>query len=798
MSSNPNIAVIGMGCVYPGALSPETLWENILAGRRYFRITPDERLPNAYYFDPDPAAPGKTYCNRMAVIDGWSFDPTAWKIPPITFEQSEIVHWLALHTSNEALKDAALDFTKTDTRRVGVVLGNSGSGEFHRSYLMPNRWPFVERAIRRAVENSLAQQDADELVGAVRHYYQSPFPELQEDYLAGIMGNVIAGRIANYYDFRSAAYTVDGACASSLLAVIHACKHLESGDMDVALCGGVDVSLDPLEMVGFAKTQALTKEDIRPYDAQASGIQTGEGCGIFVLATEDYARQHGYTMHALIKGWGISADGSGGITQPKVVGQQDAMEKAYQKAGYSISSVGYIEGHGTGTPVGDRVEITALKRLLDEAEAQDICHIGSLKANIGHTKAAAGAAGLMKAVFALQRKILPPHINTEMPNPAFGQPLSNLRPCEGGPWESDRPRRASVSAFGFGGANTHVTLEEVEHDGRPLESELRLIGSQQKSELLFLSAASSEELQQQAAQLNSIAQRICQAELTDLSAALARQRHSDRYRAAIVCTTPWQLAQQLSSLADGLTHGSPLSELDNPSAGLYLSEARSNPRLAALFPGQGSQRLNMTRDLLKRFDFVRELYQTFDAQLLQLTGESLQKRVFRDLREADDETRHSWEAALRNTLLQQPAVVASSLAILRVLAHFGLKPSFAAGHSLGEISALSAGGALQASDAFRAGGAQGAGYACQRRSRERWDGGSWSRPRCIAAAARATRPEAGHLQLQLPTPECGIRPTRRDRSPVAALRTACLVGAQITRIPCLSLSGGRPGGRHAA
>ncbi|MEN8180352.1 MAG: beta-ketoacyl synthase N-terminal-like domain-containing protein, partial [Pseudomonadota bacterium] len=574
MSSNASIAVIGMGCVYPGALNPETLWENILAGRRYFRISPDERLPNQYYFDPDPEVLGKTYCNRMAVIDGWSFDPIKWKIPPITYNQSEIVHWLSLHTASEALKAAKIDFDKTDKRRVGVVLGNSGIGEFHRSYLLRNRWPFVERAMRRALGKTYSGKDSDALVEAVRHYYESPFPELREDHLSGNMANVIAGRIANYYDFRSASYTVDGACASSLLAVINACGHLESGDMDVALAGGVDISLDPLEMVGFAKTQALAKQDIRPYDDQAQGIQTGEGCGIVVLSTEAYARQQGYHIHALIKGWGISSDGSGGITQPKKEGQKYALEKTYQKAGYDISTVGYIEGHGTGTPVGDPVEIKALMESQAEVKSENTCHIGSIKANIGHTKAAAGVAGLIKATMALERKILPPHVTWRKPNPAFGTPLTTLRPSQGGPWKSSAIRRASISAFGFGGANTHVTLQEMEPEKAAMASELELIGSHQESELILLSARSPRELKEKAERLLPVAQRICQAELIDLSAALAKAGHNGKFRAALISETPWQLANQLHRLINRLSEGLTLDEIHTPQEGLNTAEAR--------------------------------------------------------------------------------------------------------------------------------------------------------------------------------------------------------------------------------
>jgi acyl transferase domain-containing protein len=222
-----SIAILGKGCAYPGALSPQELWENVLAGRRYFRRSPAERLPDASYYDPDPDVIDKTYCNRMALLSGWSFNPTDWRIPPKTFEQCDIVQWLALSTAAAALEDARIDFDRTDRSRVGVIIGNSGIGEFHRSHLLRNRWPFVERAVRRAVEQTCSGAQADVLVDAIRHFYVSPFPEFREDHLAGNMANVIAGRIANYYDFRSASFTVDGACASSLLAVIDACQYLQ-------------------------------------------------------------------------------------------------------------------------------------------------------------------------------------------------------------------------------------------------------------------------------------------------------------------------------------------------------------------------------------------------------------------------------------------------------------------------------------------------------------------------------------------------------------------------------------------
>ncbi|MEN8135481.1 MAG: SDR family NAD(P)-dependent oxidoreductase [Thermodesulfobacteriota bacterium] len=698
-----NIAIVGMGCVYPGAHSPEELWTNILAGRRYFRTSPDERLPNEWYFHPDPESPGKTYCDRMAVITDWSFDPVEWKIPPVTINTADICHWLSLHTVREAIKDAGFDLKKTDKKRVGVVLGNSGSGEFFRSHMLKSRWPYVERAVRNAVQKNFSGDQADALVEAIHHFYSSPLPEINEDFLAGNIPNVIAGRVANYFDFRSGAYTVDGACASSLLAVTNACNHLAMGDMDVAFAGGVDVSLDPFEIVGFAKTKALAKEDIRPYDERAHGMQTGEGCGIVALATEDYAKRHGYDIHAVIKGWGVSSDGAGGITQPQIEGQGLAIEKTYKRAGYPVSTVGYVEGHGTGTAVGDKIEISALKKAIDESKPDDshICYLGSIKANIGHTKAAAGVAGLIKAVMALKRKIIPPHTNWHVANPAFGTPLTNLRPSYGGFWDTSGPRRASVSAFGFGGVNTHIALEEANQDDQPDEDEVNLIASVQSSEVIALSGKSERDLLERIEKLISLAQKICQAELIDLSAVLAQEKPKGSLRLAIVAKTPWGLTKQLQMVHDMLSAGKSLGAINNPARDIFAGQAIKNPTMVGLFPGQGSHRLNMASHFLRRYPFVREICHDFEARMYALTGESFRAKVFRDLHGATEETIKRWTEELRETVFQQPSIVSCSMAAFKVLDFLGLKPDFTVGHSLGEISALAAGGGVLPIDALQ-------------------------------------------------------------------------------------------------
>lgn len=696
------IAIVGMACVFPGAHSPEELWQNVLAGRRYFRRMPAERLPREDYYDPNPDAPLRTYADQMALISGWRFDPIEFRIPPISVRASDITHWMALHTARAALADAGIDLSGADRTRIGVALGNSLTGEFARSHNLQLRWPYVERALRASLAQSgIAGPDADALVEGMRHYYQSPLPDATEDLLAGNMSNTIAGRIAGYFDLGGGAYTIDGACSSSLLSIATACNALVNGELDYTLAGGVDVSLDPFEIVGFAKARALAASDIRPYDEQAQGMLPGEGCGLFVLARERDARAAGVPIHAVIRGWGYSSDGAGSITAPRIEGQARALENAYRRAGYSIADVGLIEGHGTGTTLGDKVELTAILGLLDAAEAEAPCAIGSIKGNIGHCKAAAGAAGLVKAVMALKRRIIPPTMNCERPNSVFGRPQRHLRPATGGSaWVSQRrPRRASVSAMGFGGANTHVTLEEALPGDAISAEDLALLGSDQPTELILIAGADAGDLVRQIDALLPVVDRICRAELTDMGAELAARRPSGPARVAIIARSPWHLAEVLREVKAHIDTGGSLDSIDRQEvmAGTILP----HPRLAALFPGQGAQRLTMGAHLHRRHPFVRDAYESIEAVTAGVLPNPLLSYVLRDRWTADDSTVHAWKTALDDTRIAQPAIVAASLATLRLLERMGLVPDVHLGHSLGEITALAAAGSFSDADAVR-------------------------------------------------------------------------------------------------
>lgn len=669
MSSSP-IAIVGMACIYPDARSPLELWENALAQRRAFRRMPSERMRMEDYLSPDKQTPDATYCAQAAVIEGYEFDRVAYRVVGSTYRSADLAHWLALDVASRALSDAGFqNGDGLDRETTGVVLGNTLTGEFSRANLMRLRWPYVRRVFDAALtEKGWDSAQRAGFLGQVEERYKSPFPPVGEETLAGGLSNTIAGRICNQFDFKGGGYTVDGACASSLLAIANACSSLAAGDLDAALAGGVDLSLDPFEIVGFAKTGALAPELMRVYDTRSAGFWPGEGCGFVMLMRHEDAVAQGRRIYGLIRGWGISSDGAGGITRPEVDGQLQALRRAYRRAGYGIDTVEYFEGHGTGTSVGDATELQVISRARGAARP---AAISSIKANIGHTKAAAGIAGLLKATLAVHTQTLPPTTGCEQPHPELGRALRVLREPE--PWPVETPLRAGVSAMGFGGMNTHIALEGVaaERRRRLTPREHRIAGSAQDAELFLFAGASREELQNQLQHVANFAARLSVSELADLSAALARTLKPEQYRAAIVASSPAELSTKLSKL---------LKAEVQTEEGVWIGSTTPSPRIGFLFPGQGSPAHLHGGLFRRRFDSVRDLYGAAD---LPTDGDGI------------------------STDVAQLAIVTASIAALRVLAQLGLKASVAVGHSLGEITALHWAGAFDAQALLRIARARG-------------------------------------------------------------------------------------------
>jgi enediyne polyketide synthase len=672
------IAIVGMACRYPDARSPDELWENSLAQRRAFRRIPAERLNLNDYLSQDRKSPDQTYSTEGAFIEGYEFDRARFRVPGETYRAADPVHWLTLDVAAAALEDAGFPEGEGLPREAtGVFVGNTLTGEFSRANTMRLRWPYVRRVVRKVLEEGACPLDQQrELLAQMETLYKKPFPEVGAETLAGGLSNTIAGRVCNHFDLKGGGYTVDGACASSLLAVINACTSLAIGDLEVAIAGGVDLSTDPFELVGFAKTGALAADMMRVYDTRSAGFWPGEGCGLIVLMRHEDALLRGLRVYAVIRGWGVSSDGSGGITRPEVEGQIIALRRAYARAGYGADTVAYFEGHGTGTAVGDATELQALSRARREAEV-DVTPavVSSVKAIIGHTKAAAGVAGLIKATKALDAQILPPTVGCDDPHEELRGDGPALRALKQGElFSTGANLRAGVSAMGFGGINTHVTLEATHDDRRQslTSKERALLTSAQDAELFLFSARDTDQLENQIERVLAYADRLSRSELTDLAKHLSETLHALPVRAAVVASSAAELSSRLEALRSHAHSGA--ERLIDPAVGIFFSTDQSPARIGFLFPGQGSPSYKDGGAWRRRFNFLEDLYAY---------------------------TNQNWRGDGVSTDVAQPAIVASSVAALRVLSRLGITSVVGVGHSLGELTALNWAGSLDESSLLR-------------------------------------------------------------------------------------------------
>ncbi|MFF0430002.1 SDR family NAD(P)-dependent oxidoreductase [Streptomyces sp. NPDC004520] len=666
------IAIVGMACRYPDATNPGELWDNAVAGRRAFRRLPDVRMNLDDYWDADPATPDTFYARNAAVIEGYAFDRIAHKIAGSTFRSTDLTHWLALDTAGRALADAGFPGGEGLPReRTGVVVGNTLTGEFSRANVMRLRWPYVRRVMAAALksEEGWDEDRIGEFLADVEASYKEPFPAIDEDTLAGGLANTIAGRICNHFDLNGGGYTVDGACSSSLLSVTTAGTGLLNGDIDVAVAGGVDLSIDPFEIIGFAKTGALAKGEMKLYDRGSNGFWPGEGCGMIVMMREEDALAAGHRIYATIAGWGVSSDGQGGITRPEVSGYQLALKRAYEKAGFGIETVGLFEGHGTGTAVGDRTELTALMGARREADPNAApAAITSIKGMIGHTKAAAGVAGLIKAAMAVNHHTLPPAIGTTDPHELLTDEKANLKALrKAEAWPEGTPRRAGITAMGFGGINTHVVLDEPA--GRRRTGAGRhsatLAHALQDAELLVVDGDSPKALRARLTEVAAFVAKVSYGQVADLAATLQRELRGLPHRAAVVASSPEDAERRLTHLADLLESGeTAYTAADGRS---FLGRAAGRARVGFLFPGQGSGHGTGGGALRRRFPEAAEV---FDRAALPTTGDMVATDV------------------------AQPRIATGSAAGLRVLDALRLEASVAVGHSLGELSALHWAGAF--------------------------------------------------------------------------------------------------------
>ncbi|MBO4209659.1 acyltransferase domain-containing protein, partial [Micromonospora echinofusca] len=660
-----DVAIVGMACMLPGSPDLASFWQTVLSGTDAVGEVPPQRWNVDHYYAPE-VGPGQT--GRISVskwggfIDPVPFDAIRYGIPPAALSSIDPTQLLALEVSHRALVDAgyAYDAPGVDHSRTGVVFGAEAGSDMGHAQTLRTMLPAY--------------------LGEVPEELEDQLPTVNEDSFPGVLANVIAGRVANRLDLGGPNFTVDAACASSLAAMDAACKELVSGDSDLMICGGADLHNGINDYLMFTSAHALSPTGrCRTFDSTGDGIALGEGVACVVLKRLADAERDGDRIYAVVKGLGGASDGRAlGLTAPRPDGQRRALDRAYRRTGISPRQVGLVEAHGTGTVVGDRTELETLTKLFVESGAEPgSCALGSVKSQIGHTKCAAGLAGVIKTALALYTGVKPPTIHLQNPNPAWSPERSPFAfYTEARPWTAPPQERiAGVSAFGFGGTNFHVVLSAYADVPEPRHSRQTW-----PAELFCFRGIDTEAAHQAVRKLADELRQGRTGSLAELAATVAAQSagRSGPVRVAVV-------ARDLDELATLL--GRALAGEHDPGRGLVQpAEPAQVPagQLAFLFPGQGSQRPGALAELFVAFPELRR-YLTLDRDVAELM---FPPTAF------DQEHRRAQEEQVRDTRVAQPALGIGGLAVDHLLRRVGVRPDTTAGHSYGELVGLCVAGAF--------------------------------------------------------------------------------------------------------
>jgi malonyl CoA-acyl carrier protein transacylase len=726
-TSNQAIAIVGLGAILPDAPDVGTFWQNLLNKRYSIGDVPDGRWSVADYYDPDPAAPDKTYSKIGGWVQGFEFDWKRFRMPPkVAAAMDEGQQW-AVTIAADALADYGYPERPLDTERTAVVLGTAMGGERHYLTNLRINFPEFANALKNVSEfNQLPAEVREAILARWQETFTETIPPITEDTMPGELPNIVSGRVANILNLRGPNFITDAACASSFAAVEAAMELLNEHKVDAVLTGGVDRNMGIGSFVKFCKIGALSATGTRPFGDGADGFVMGEGAATFLLKRLEDAEQAGDKIYAVIRGVGGSSDGKGkGITAPNPIGQQLAIQRAWQQAGLDPASATLVEAHGTSTKVGDVVEVESLSSIFCGAPARSIA-LGSVKSNIGHLKAGAGAAGLLKTVLALHHQILPPTLNAERPNPNINfadTPFALNHTAREWQKSNGSPRRAGVSAYGFGGTNFHVVLEEYvpgmlrgESKQYSVNSEQLTVNSQQ---LTVNSERSTTPHPLTPSPLRGI---------LALGAQSIAELHDRLEKMVLRLETGWtppvtlpdtaDIAARERLVIDFANHDELLDKtrkaqkamsFDNPQAwkalqaqGIFRGSGPKPGKVAFLFPGQGSQYVNMGRELAKVAPEVTAVFAEADRVMTPILNRPLTDYIF-----AEPEQVMAAEMALMQTAVTQPAMLTLDEALHCLLASYGFQPDMVMGHSLGEYAALVAAGIMPFADALEAAAARG-------------------------------------------------------------------------------------------
>lgn len=687
-------AIIGMACIFPKAPNLQRFWQNIVSKVDAIDDPPEDSLTSRVY-DPASSANNRISCKRGGYLTALPpFNPADFGIMPVALEGAEPEHFIALKVAYDALLDAGYPAKPFNRDRTEVILGR---GNFvNRAFIsMLQHVVVVDQTIE--ILKELHPEHTPEELEAIKARLKACLPPFTADTAPGLPHSVMAGIIANRLDLKGPCMVLDGACASCLLALDIAMNNLLSGRCDVALIGGVQISTPaPIHML-FTQLGALSRSPhLRPFDKDADGTMLGEGIGMMVLKRQEDAIRDGHRIYAVVKGVGASSDGKGkGLLAPQVEGEELALRRAYETAEVSPETISLIEAHGTGLPLGDITEIEALRRVFGGRDGgPPRVALGTVKSMIGHLIPAAGIAGLIKAALSIYHKILPPTLHVEEPNPKLeiDQTPFYLN-TESRPWihgSPHWPRRAGVSAFGFGGINTHAVLEE--HPDQAATSEF--YHRTWETELVLIEGGTRQELREQVASALEFLSRQSEAELVDIAYTLNRRLEGKPCRLALVAESPEDLAKKLKNAGQKLSDPNRLQIKDRGGVYFFENPLGREGKLAFLFPGEGSQYVNMLRDLCQHFPEMRACFDLLDRAFIGHPRNYLPSQIIfpptSDLSEAGTRI---WQ--LNGAV---DAVITADRALLRVLTQLGISPQGIVGHSSGELMALEAAGAVALRD----------------------------------------------------------------------------------------------------
>jgi acyl transferase domain-containing protein len=718
------IAVVGVGAVLPDAPDAQRFWANLTEGRYSISEVQADRWDPALYFDPDPKARDKSYTKIGGWCRDWAWEPLKWKlpVPPRVGASMDRGQKWAVIATREALGDYGYPGRPLDPDRTAVIMGTAMGGDMQLLTAARIFFPEYSDELNKAPSfSSLPQATRDAVVEELFEAMGRRLPPISEDTMPGELANIVAGRIAALFDLHGPNYICDAACASAMAAITAAAEGLIDHDYDAVVTGGIDANMSASTFTKFCKIGALSATGTRPYDEGADGFVMGEGAGAFLLKRLADAERDGDRVYAVLRGVGGASDGKGkGITAPNPVGQKLAVERAWQNAGLSPATVTMIEGHGTSTRVGDKVEAQVLEEVFRSLDLpRGRIALGSVKSNIGHLKGGAGAAGLLKATLALHHKTLPPSLNFERPNAAIDFDTSPFRVnTELRPWDETRDgvRRAGVSAFGFGGTNFHAVLEEyipgrIPANGRrsvavPAGSPGGGGGAQAQAKAPLRGALliGGDSEQAVAARLKEM---LRDGEAGKLPPPCP-PRESDlraRVRLAIDYGDVAELEKKGGRALKALEGDNQAAWKALRAQGVFLGRGPA-AKVAFLYTGQGSQYVNMLQQLRDEEPLVASIFRKADAVMTPLLdGRPLSDYIFVD-GEDPDKVRQA-ERDLRQTAITQPAVLATDASMTALLEAYGITPDMVMGHSLGEYGALVASGALPFEDALEAVSARG-------------------------------------------------------------------------------------------